>query len=101
MNKDLEPTGEQSRVILYTAADGKVTVDVFFARDNFRLTQNTMADLFGVKTAAVSKHLKNIFESGELTQEATVSKMETVQTEGNRRIARELEFYNLDAVRSL
>jgi len=60
-----------------------------------------MADLFGVKTAAVSKRLKNIYESGELNQEATLSKMETVQTEGNRQTTRAVEFYNLDAVRSL
>jgi len=98
MNNALEPKGKQNRVILYTAADGKVTVDVFFARDNFWLTQRTMADLFGVKTPTISKHLKNIYESGELTQEATVSKMEIVQTEGNRQITREVEFYNLDAV---
>ncbi|MBF0495383.1 MAG: virulence RhuM family protein, partial [Deltaproteobacteria bacterium] len=78
--------------------DGKVTVDVFFAQDNFWLTQKTMGELFGVNKSAISKHLKNIYESGELTQAATVSKMETVQTEGERRIAREVEFYNLDAV---
>ena len=98
MGKKLEPMGKQSRVILYTTDDGKVTVDVLFALDNFWLTQRTIADLFGVKTPAISKHLKNIYESGELTQEGTISKMETVQTEGSRQIAREVEFYNLDAV---
>lgn len=98
MNNELEPMGKQNRVILYTAADGRVTVDVFFARDNFWLTQRTMADLFGVKTPAISKHLKNVYESGELTQEATLSKMEIVQTEGGRQITREVDFYNLDAV---
>ena len=98
MGKELEPMGKQNRVILYTTDDGKVTVDVLFARDNFWLTQRTIADLFGVKTPAISKHLKNIYESGELTQKGTISKMETVQTEGSRQIAREVEFYNLDAV---
>ncbi|MFH0797686.1 MAG: hypothetical protein V2A65_11675 [Candidatus Omnitrophota bacterium] len=86
-----------SAIVLYQTADGQVTVDVFFARDNFWLTQRTMAELFGVKTPAVSRHLKNIYASGELTREATISKMETVQTEGGRQIAREVEFYNLDA----
>ena len=57
-----------------------------------------MAELFGVKPPAISKHLKNIFESGELVQAATVSKMETVQTEGGREVGREVEYYNLDAV---
>ncbi|MGC9261377.1 MAG: virulence RhuM family protein [Phycisphaerae bacterium] len=103
MNNDTPPPAapdpdRQSRVILYTTPDGRVTVDVFFARDNFWLTQRTMADLFGVKTPAVSKHLKNIFDSGELVPEATISKMETAQTEGDRRVNRVVEFYNLDAV---
>ncbi len=88
----------QSQVVLYQAADGKVTVNVLFARENFWLTQRTMAELFGVKTPAVSRHLKNIYGTGELTREATVSKMETVQVEGGRDIVREVEFYNLDAV---
>ena len=98
MNDLLQSMGKQHRVILYTTADGKVTVDVFFAQDNFWLTQRTMADLFGVKPPAVSKHLKNIYASGELDQEATISKMETVQIEGSRQIVREVDFYNLDAV---
>jgi len=89
---------EQSQVVLYQAPDGRVTVNVLFARDNFWLTQRTMSELFGVKIPAVSRHLKNIFASGELTPEATVSKMETVQIEGGRQISREFEFYNLDAV---
>jgi hypothetical protein len=92
------PSSQPNRIVLYTAADGKVTVDVFFQCDNFWLPQRAMAELFGVKTPAVSKHLKNIYESGELTPQATISKMETVQSEGERQITRELEYYNLDAV---
>ena len=57
-----------------------------------------MSELFGVKTPAISKHLKNIYESKELSPEATISKMETVQIEGQRQVAREVEVYNLDAV---
>ena len=90
--------GEPSQIVLYQAADGKVTVDVLFARDNFWLTQKAMAELFGVKVPAVNKHLKNIYASGELTPEATISKMETVQNEGDRRVARDVEYYNLNAV---
>ena len=94
----MTPSSQPNRIVLYTAADGKVTVDVFFQGDNFWLPQRAMAELFGVKTPAVSKHLKNIYESGELTPQATISKMETVQSEGVRQITRELEYYNLDAV---
>lgn len=57
-----------------------------------------MAELFGVKIPAISRHLKNIYTSKELSQEATISKMETVQIEGHREITREIEVYNLDAV---
>ena len=55
------------------------------------------SELFGVKIPAISKHLKNIYESKELSPEATVSKMETVQIEGGRQVTREIEVYNLDA----
>lgn len=96
MNPD--PNQASARVVLYQGADGKVTVNVLFARDNFWLTQKVMAELFGVKPPAISKHLKNIFESGELVPTTTVSKMETVQTEGGREVGREVEYYSLDAV---
>jgi hypothetical protein len=89
---------DQSQIVLYETGDGRVTVNVLFARDNFWLTQRTIAELFGVKIPAVSRHLKNIYASGELTLAATVSKMETVQIEGGRETSREIEFYNLDAV---
>ncbi len=87
----------QNKIILYTAADGRVTVDVFFANDTFWLTQRTMAELFGITIPSVSRHLKNIYESQELSSEATVSKIETVQMEGGRQVARGIEVYNLDA----
>lgn len=98
MSTPMVPSSQPNRIVLYMAADGKVTVDVFFQGDNFWLPQRAMAELFGVKTPAISKHLKNIYESGELTPQATISKMETVQSEGERQITRELEYYNLDAV---
>jgi hypothetical protein len=88
----------QNRIIIYNAADGKVTADVFFAQDNFWLTQRSMAELFGITIPSISKHLKNIYESQELSPEATISKIETVQREGGRQVAREVDVYNLDAV---
>jgi hypothetical protein len=57
-----------------------------------------MAELFGVKTPAVSKHLANIFDTCELQKDATVSILETVQTEGDRQVNRKVEYYNLDAI---
>ena len=69
-------------IVLYTTGDGKVTVDVWFASDNFWLTQKAMAELFGVKTPAINKHLKNIFVSGELVEESVVSVLETTAADG-------------------
>jgi hypothetical protein len=90
------PTGGD--FILYTAPDGAVKVDVFFKNETVWLTQKALAELFAVKVTAINKHLKNIFDSGELTREATVSKMEIVRAEGEREVARAVEFYNLDAI---
>jgi hypothetical protein len=87
-----------SQFLLYTAPDGAVKVDVFFKNETVWRTQKALAELFGVKVPAINKHLKNIFDSGELTREATVSKMEIVRHEGEREVAREVEFYNLDAI---
>jgi hypothetical protein len=89
---------EQNQFLLYTAPDGAVKVEVFYKDETVWLTQKALAELFGVKVPAVNKHLKNIFESGELVREATVSKMEIVRAEGEREVARDVEFYNLDAI---
>ena len=89
---------DNNQFLLYTAPDGAVKVEVFLKDETVWLTQKALAELFGVKVPAVNKHLKNILDSGELTREATVSKMEMVRSEGSREVAREVEFYNLDAI---
>ncbi|MBI5385874.1 MAG: virulence RhuM family protein [Verrucomicrobia bacterium] len=89
---------DPNQFLLYTAPDGAVKVEVFFKDETVWLTQKALAELFGVKVPAINKHLKNIFESSELTREATVSKMEIVRSEGDREVAREVEFYNLGAI---
>jgi hypothetical protein len=86
---------DQSQVVLYQTPDGKVTVNVMFARDNFWLTQRTLADLFGVNIPAVNKHLKNIFESGELVENSVISILEITAADGKNYLT---HFYNLDAV---
>ena len=88
----------QNQFLLYTAPNGAVKVDVFLQDETVWLTQKALTELFGVQVPAINKHLKNIFESGELTREATVSKMEIVRNEGDRKVAREVEYYNLDAI---
>lgn len=76
-------------------------IEVYLQGDSLWLSQGQIADLFDVQKAAISKHLKNIFESGELDRAATVSKMETVQKEGQRSVNRQVEHYNLDAIISV
>ena len=88
----------QSQIILYTTPEGDIKVDTILQNETIWLTQNAMAELFGVNVPAISKHLKNIFEEGELQKEATLSKMETVQNEGGRQVTRNKDFYNLDAI---
>lgn len=88
----------EDKIILYTTDSGKVAVSVRFENDNFWMTQKAIADLFDVQVPAITKHLKNIYDKEELTREATVSKMEIVQKEGNREVLRLVDFYNLDAI---
>ena len=65
------------------------------------LTQKSMSELFDVGVPAINKHLSNIFDSGELEESSTISKMEIVQQEGNRAVKREVDFYSLDAIISV
>ena len=76
-------------------------VEVYYKDKTVWCTQKAMGMLFDVNIPAISKHLKNIYEQGELTEERTVSKMEIVRMEGNRQVKRETVFYNLDAVISV
>jgi len=87
--------------LLYTDPNGKVKVEIFLRDENIWLTQAKIAELFGVDRSVVTKHLQNIFETGELTKEATCAKIAQVQNEGSRQVEREVEFYNLDAIISV
>ena len=92
---------KQMHFVLYHSDESDVSVNAVIQNDSIWVTQKAMADLFSVNTPAISKHLKNIYEEGELREESTVSKMEIVQTEGNRQVRRNVDFYNLDAIISV
>ncbi len=94
----MTPSSDKSEIILYKTDDGAIKIDTVFLGETIWLTQAQMAELFDVNVPAISKHLNNIFEKGELQKEATVSKMETVQQEGSRQVIRIRDFYNLDAI---
>jgi hypothetical protein len=96
--KQLSIKDEQTDFLLYTAPEGKVKVEVFLNNETVWLTQKAIAALFGVQVPAISKHLDNIYEMGELSREATISILETVQIEGKRAVKRNIEYYNLDAI---
>ena len=95
MGNELANRGE---ILLYSDDSGKEFINVVFKDETFWLTQKAMAELFDVNVPAVSKHLQNIYEENELTRDATISKMETVQQEGERQVKRMVDFYNLDAI---
>jgi len=88
----------EAKIILYTSSDGNVSISVLFEQETFWLPQKAIAELFGVQVPVISKHLKNIYDEGELTLEATLSKKETVRTEGCRDVKRWVDYYNLDAI---
>lgn len=92
---------KQISYILYKADEEDVKVNALLKDESIWLTQNSMAELFDVNVPAVSKHLKNIYECGELDEVSTISILETVQKEGTRSVKRNVTFYNLDAIISV
>ena len=90
--------GNEIQFILYQLPDEEGKVQVVIKDETIWATQKAMAQLFDVNIPAISKHLKNIFDEGELKPDATVSKMEIVQMEGEREVERGTSFYSLDAI---
>lgn len=104
MNKDnaniLLTPASVGEIVLYQPNDS-VKLEVRLENETVWLTQSQMAELFSVKVPAVSKHIKNIFDEGELEVISTVSKKEIVRKEGNREVKRLIDFYNLDVIISV
>lgn len=90
-----------SNIIMYTTEDGLTKIEVTFDGDTVWLSLDQMAKLFQRDKSTISRHIKNIFSEGELRQEATVAKFATVQTEGNRSVSRDIEYYTLDVIISV
>ncbi len=87
--------------LIFTGQAGEQSIEARYEDETVWLTQKLMAELFAVDVRTVSEHLKNIYESGELAREATVRKFRTVQTEGNRDVTCNVDFYDLDAIISV
>lgn len=85
-------------LILYQSENGNVQVEVLYNKEDFWLTQKTMAKLFGCSIDNIGLHLKNIYKEKELSKDATTEKISVVQKEGNRNVERKIDFYSLDAI---
>lgn len=87
-----------SNILLYKTRQGEARVEVVFNNETFWMSQKRMAILYGVEVPTINYHLSQIYESGELTEQATIRKIPIVQMEGNREVNRPQMLYNLDAI---
>ena len=98
MSKDLSTKEETTEFLLYTTPNGKVKVEIYLYNENIWLTQDKIALLFGVQRPAITKHLKNIFESRELIEKSVSSILEHTAKDGKKY---HTKYYNLDAIISV
>lgn len=92
---------DKSGIIIYQTEDGQTKVDAIFSGETVWLSLNQMSDLFQRDKSTISRHIKNLFEEGELPKDSTVAKFATVQDEGSRSVARNVDYYNLDVIISV
>ncbi len=92
---------EAGEILVYQSPDGRVRLDVSLRNETVWLSQQAIADLFSTSVPNISMHIRNVYEEGELTMEATVKKFLTVRSEGNREVKRLLDYYNLDMIISV
>ena len=97
-NKQIAKQNTFTEFLLYTTPNGKVKVEIFLHNENIWLTQDKIALLFGVQRPAITKHLKNIFESGELQENSVSSILEHTANDGK---TYQTKFYNLDVIISV
>ncbi|MBM6684768.1 virulence RhuM family protein [Faecalicatena contorta] len=91
----------ESEIIIYQTDDGHTKIDVKFQDETVWLSQQQMADLFQTSRTNIVEHIKHIYAEDELNEASTCRKFRQVRTEGNRKVARELPYYNLDMIISL
>ncbi len=96
MNKNVIP--QENEIIFYSTPEGGTRIEVLFENETFWLSQKKMAELFGVEVHTINYHLKEIYASGELSEDATIRKFRIVQQEGGREVNREIDLYQLDAI---
>ena len=99
MNENL--IGNENNIIFYEDEEGNSKVEVVLKEDNVWLNANAIANLFNVQRPAIVKHINNIYNDEELDKNLTCSILEQVQLEGNRKVSRKKDFYNLDMIISI
>jgi len=100
-NKNEPSLLDGGQFLLYEAEDGRIKIDVRLADETVWLTQQHIAELFQTTVPNISMHIRNVYDEGELSPQATVQKFLTVRREGNRDVQRNLEYYNLDMIISV
>ena len=98
MAKKREIRNSTAEFLIFQIENKEQGIEVMYAEKTIWCTQKAMAALFDVGVPAISKHLANVFETGELKEDATISKMETVQQEGGRTVKRSVVMYKLDVI---
>ncbi len=92
---------DKGEIILFQTQGGETKIEVRLAEESVWLTADQMAELFQRNKSTISRHIKNIYETGELQQDRTVAFFATVQNEGTRKVEREIAYYNLDMIISV
>jgi len=100
-NKNKLIRNSTAEFLIFTAQDGKNSIETRYENETIWLTQKLIAELFEVDIRTINEHLKNIYKQNELVETATIRKFRTVQIEGNREVTRNLSFYNLEAIISV
>ena len=101
MAKNIEIRNSTAEFLIFMLEGKEDGIQVMYKDETIWCTQKAMAQLFDCSTDNIGLHLKNIYESGELMQDATTEYFSAVQVEGGRRVNRKLKFYNLDAIISV
>lgn len=96
-----EPRQRRGEIVIYSAEDGQARLEVLLENETVWLSQKQMLELFDKGLPTINEHIKNVFKEGELLEESTIRKFRIVQTEGERVIERDIDFYNLDVIISV
>lgn len=92
---------EKNQIVIYQTEDGQTQIDVRLENETVWLTQAQMAELFQTDRTSIVRHINNIYKVEELDREATCAKITQVQTEGKRRVSRNIPYFNLDMIISV